>query len=119
MNKLTINGNLVKDMEVKVNKDLIIGEFTIANNQKIGQDEEQTTFLKCVIFGKRVEALEQYLVKGAKVLVDGRLSINQVKNEDDVWNTYVSLYVDGLEIEKFVPVEEEKPKTKSKYSKRK
>ena len=66
---------------------------------------------------KRVEALEQYLVKGAKVLVDGRLSINQVKNDEDIWNTYVSLYVDGLEIEKFVQ-EEEKPKAKSKYKKR-
>ena len=117
MNKLVINGNLTKDMEVKDIKGNLVGEFTIANNQRIGKDNEQTTFLKCVIFGSRVETLQAYLLKGAKVLVDGRLSINTVKNEDDIFNTYVSLYVDGLEIEKFVNVEEEQPKKKQQYKK--
>ena len=62
MNNLTINGNLVKDMEIKDVKGQLIGESTIANNQRVNKDKEETTFLKCTLFGTRVEALEKYLV---------------------------------------------------------
>ena len=115
MNNLTINGNLVRDMEIKDVKGLLIGEFTIANNQRVSKDKEETTFLKCTLFGVRVEALEKYLVKGAKVLVTGRLSIANVESEDG-YKTYVSCIVNDLEIEKFVNAEEQ-PKKSSKYNK--
>ena len=115
MNNLTINGNLVRDIENKDVKGLLIGEFTIANNQRVGKDKEETTFLKCTLFGTRVESLEKYLVKGAKVLVTGRLSIANVESEDG-YRTYVSCIVDNLEIEKFVNAEEQ-PKKSSKYNK--
>ena len=115
MNNLTINGNLVRDMEIKDVKGLLIGEFTIANNQRVSKDKEETTFLKCTLFGTRVEALEKYLVKGAKVLVTGRLSIANVESEDG-YKTYVSCIVDNLEIEKFIEPEEQ-PKKSSKYTK--
>ena len=115
MNNLTINGHLVKDMEIKDVKGLLIGEFTIANNQRVGKDKEETTFLKCTLFGQRVEALEKFLVKGAKVLVTGRLSIVNVQSEDG-YKTYVSCIVNELEIEKFVEAEEQ-PKKSSKYNK--
>ena len=115
MNNLTINGNLVRDMEIKDVKGLLIGEFTIANNQRVGKDKEETTFLKCTLFGSRVESLEKFLVKGAKVLVTGRLSIANVESEDG-YKTYVSCLVDNLEIEKFVEPEEQ-PKKSNKYNK--
>ena len=115
MNNLTINGNLVRDMEIKDVKGLLIGEFTIANNQRVNKDKEETTFLKCTLFGTRVEALEKFLVKGAKVLVTGRLSIANVETEDG-YKTYVSCIVNELEIEKFVEAEEH-PKKASKYNK--
>ena len=115
MNNLTINGHLVKDMEIKDVKGLLIGEFTIANNQRVNKDKEETTFLKCTLFGTRVEALEKYLVKGAKVLVTGRLSIANVK-DDDSYKTYVSCIVDNLEIEKFAEPDEQ-PKKSYKYNK--
>ena len=115
MNNLTINGNLVRDMEIKDIKGLLIGEFTIANNQRVSKDKEETTFLKCTLFGARVEALEKFLVKGAKVLVTGRLSIANVESEDG-YKTYVSCIVNELEIEKFVQAEEQSKKS-SKYNK--
>ena len=115
MNNLTINGNLVRDMEIKDVKGLLIGEFTIANNQRVNKDKEETTFLKCTLFGSRVEALEKFLVKGAKVLVTRRLSIANVQAEDG-YKTFVSCIVNELEIEKFVEPEEQ-PKKSSKYNK--
>ena len=115
MNNLTINGHLVKDMEIKDVKGLLIGEFTIANNQRVGKDKDVTTFLKCTLFGHRVESLEKFLVKGAKVLVNGSLSVANVET-DDGYKTYVSCIVDKVEIEKFVEAEEQ-PKKSSKYNK--
>ena len=118
MNNLTINGHLVKDMEIKDVKGLLIGEFTIANNQRVNKEKEETTFLKCTLFGARVEALEKFLVKGAKVLVSGRLSIANVESEDG-YKTYVSCIVNDLEIEKFIQAEEPKSNKYSKYKKSK
>lgn len=122
MNKLIIKGNLTKDIEIKTTPNgALVGEFTIANNERVG-DKDVTTFIKCVMFGERVEKIEPYLLKGAKVLVDGRLEVKTIVNEQ-LYNTYVSLYVNELDILKFVDSEEEpkqttKQNTKKTYQKR-
>ena len=100
MNKLIIKGNLTKDIDVKTTSNgTLLGEFTVANNERVGENEV-TTFIKCVMFGERVEKICPYLLKGTKVLVDGRLEVKTVVNEQ-LYNTYVSLYVNELDILKF------------------
>ena len=123
MNKLIIKGNLTKDIDVKTTSNgTLVGEFTVANNERVGENEV-TTFIKCVMFGERVEKICPYLLKGTKVLVDGRLEVKTVVN-DQLYNTYVSLYVNELDILKFVDGEEElkqttKQTTRKMYQKRK
>ena len=123
MNKLIIKGNLTKDIEVKTTSNgTLVGEFTVANNERVGENEV-TTFIKCVMFGERVEKICPYLLKGTKVLVDGRLEVKTVVNEQ-LYNTYVSLYVNELDILKFVDGEEETKQTakqpvRKMYQKRK
>ena len=118
MNNLTVNGNLVKDMEVKpYGKGNILASFTVANNERVGQ-EETTSFINCVMFGeKRIEALQKYLVKGCKVLITGRLQVENYKDEDGNYKNYTSVVINNLEIEKFVNDEEDNKK--SKYNKNK
>ena len=117
MNKLIIKGNLTKDIDVKTTSNgTLVGEFTVANNERVGENEV-TTFIKCVMFGERVEKICPYLLKGTKVLVDGRLEVKTVVNEQ-LYNTYVSLYVNELDILKFVDGEEE-PKQIAKQPARK
>lgn len=118
MNNLIVNGNLVKDMEVKpYGKGNILASFTIANNERVGQ-EETTSFINCVMFGeKRIEALQKYLVKGCKVLVTGRLQIENYQDSEGYSRKYTSVVVDNLEIEKFVNDEEDNKN--SKYNKNK
>ena len=103
MNKVILNGNLVRDMEVRQTKGgTDVGEFTIANNIGYGEDVK-TLFVKCTLFGKRVEALQKYLLKGCKVLIDGQLEINNYHNEkEDTWATYVNIVVNDIDILKFV-----------------
>lgn len=116
MNKVIISGNLVKDMEVTTTKKTDIGNFTIANNRGYG-DEQRTTFVRCSLFGKRVESMEKYLVKGAKVLITGVLDIVS-KEIDEEYVNFTNVIVDEIEILKFKDnddeEEEEKEKSKGK-----
>ena len=110
MNKLLVNGNLVKDMEVKDTGKCLVGNFTIANNVGFGEDQK-TNFINCVLFGDRVESLVEYLVKGCKVLVEGELAIEQYEINDE--KRYITkVYVKSLEIEKFKEQEDKKNKYK-------
>ena len=110
MNKLLVNGNLVRDMEVKDTGKCLVGNFTIANNVGYGEDQK-TNFINCVMFGDRVESLVEYLVKGCKVLIEGELAIEQYEVNDE--KRYArKVQVKSLEIEKFKEQEDKKNKYK-------
>ena len=121
MNNLIVNGNLVRDLEVKTyGKEGILGSFTVANNERVGQNEV-TSFINCTMFGeKRIEALQKYLVKGCKVLITGRLQIENYQDNEGNYKSFTNVVVDNLEIEKFVNDEEDNKNNKnSKYNKNK
>ena len=75
MNTVILIGHLTRDMEVAYSKTgTAIGKFTIAVNTYVSKDNQETLFLDCVIFGERAEKLKDYLKKGTKVSVSGRLA---------------------------------------------
>ena len=101
MNKVFINGNLTKDMDVKVLQNgYYVGKFTIANTVGYG-DKKKTYFIPCTLFGKRVESLEKILVTGAGVIVEGQLDYTSVKDEQGNWKNYTNVIVTEIEITKF------------------
>ena len=88
MNKVILCGNLTKDMDVKIIKgktkksdDTIVGRFTLAVNEGYG-DNKKATFIPVTIFNKTVENLEEYLIKGTKVNVVGRLDIKHIQMKE-------------------------------------
>ena len=112
MNKVILCGNLTKDMDVKIIKgktkkdnDNIVGRFTVAVNEGYG-DNKKTTFVPVTIFNKTVENLEEYLIKGTKVNIVGRLDIQNVETEEG-YRTYVSVISNEIQLLK-VPEPEEK-----------
>lgn len=72
MNSISIAGNLTKDAETRYlpNGDAV-ASFGIADNQ--GKDKP-AIFWNCSLFGKRGEALAQYLTKGQSVTVSGTVT---------------------------------------------
>ena len=101
MNKVFINGNLTKDMDVKVLQNgNYVGKFTIANTVGYG-DKKKTYFIPCTLFGKRVESLEKILVTGVGVSVEGQLDYTSVKDEQGNWKNYTNVIVTEIEITKF------------------
>ena len=113
MNKVTISGNLTKDMEVNVTKkDALVGRFTVA--AQIGHgDNSKTQFYPVVLFGNRVESLQKYLLKGTKVLIDGQIDYNSIQNDEGEWKNYFQIIVNDLDILKFVEIEEKQDNKKN------
>ena len=113
MNKVIISGNLTKDMEVNVTKkDILVGKFTVAVQIGYG-DNSKTQFYPVVLFGNRVESLQKYLLKGAKVLIDGQIDYNSIQNDEGDWKNYFQVIVNDLEILKFVEIEEKQDNKKN------
>ena len=117
MNKVILCGNLVKDMDVKVIKgktkkadDVIVGRFTLAVNEGYGENKK-ATFIPVTIFNKTVENLEEFLIKGTKVNVVGRLDINNVETEEG-YKTYVSVISNEIQLLKVAETDEKSYKKK-------
>ena len=128
MNKVILCGNLTKDMDVKIYKgktkkdnDTIVGRFTVAVNEGYGENKK-TTFIPVTIFNKTVENLEEYLIKGTKVNICGKLDI-QNKETEDGYKTFVSVLANEVQLLKVAtpeyPDEDEEIENKKnkKYSK--
>lgn len=79
INKVIVSGNLTRDPELRNTAGgmAVLGFGVAVNdrvkNQQTGEWEDRPNFIDCAMFGKRAEAVSQYLRKGAKVAVEGRL----------------------------------------------
>ena len=70
----------------------------ISRDAKENQQNQQTAdFIYCIAFGKTAEAAEKYLVKGTKILVEGRIQTGSYTNNQGqkVYTTDVA--VENLE----------------------
>lgn len=71
--KLIIIGNLGRDPEMKFTPDgNPVTSINIATSRKY-KDKDETTWFRVSVFGKQAESVNQFLQKGSKVLVEGRL----------------------------------------------
>jgi len=78
INSAIIYGRLGQDPELKsLPNGTAVVNFSIATTRtwkdKDGQKQEQTEWHRCVIFGKRAEVVKQYVHKGDKFYIEGRL----------------------------------------------
>jgi single-strand DNA-binding protein len=81
MNNLNFTGRIGNDAEVKSTQGgTTVCEFSAAMKSGYG-DKEHTTWVKCVMFGKRAEGgLVQYLVKGQEIAVSGEAKLETWDN---------------------------------------
>ena len=80
MNSITIAGGLGRDAEVKyLNNGDPICNFSVADSQ--GRDKP-TIWWNCTLYGKRAEALSQYLTKGQSVTVVGTVTEREWQDKE-------------------------------------
>lgn len=74
-NKVLLIGHLGKEPEMKfLPSGAAVVNFSIACNSKSKDGQEHTDWFDVVAWSKTAELCNQYLVKGSKVFIDGRLS---------------------------------------------
>ena len=81
-NKVMLIGRLTRDIELKyTTSGLATAKSSLATSYKYkdksGADKEEVCFIDFNLFGRSAEVANQYLKKGSKVLIEGRLILNQ------------------------------------------
>lgn len=87
LNQAQIIGNLTKDPEVRQTPNgNTVATFTIATNftwkDSNGQKQEKAEFHNIVAWGKLAEICQNYLNKGQKIYIQGRLQTRDWEAED-------------------------------------
>lgn len=82
MNKVILIGNLAKDINLKyLNTGVAVGESSMAINQvykkQDGTKVQDTCFIDIVMYGRSAEISNQYLKKGSKLCIEGKLNFQQ------------------------------------------
>lgn len=88
VNKVILVGNLGRDAELRYTPGgAAVANFSIATTEtwtdkNTGQRQEHTEWHRVDLWGKRAEALQQYLTKGLKIYVEGSLRTRQWEDRD-------------------------------------
>ena len=89
LNKVMLIGNLTRDPEIKnTPSGQTVATFSIATNlvwtDSSGQKQERAEFHNIVVWRKLAEICGQYLHKGSKVYIEGRLQTRDWTGNDGV-----------------------------------
>ncbi len=100
-NKVIMIGHLTRDIELKyLPNGTAIGKSSIATNHSYktqsGEKKDETCFLEFDIFGKPAEIVNQYVKRGQKILLEGRLVLQQWTAQDGSKRSKHSLRVESF-----------------------
>lgn len=87
LNRAQLVGNLTRDPEMRYTPNgQAVCSFSVATNRrwrdKDGNQQDQTEFHNIVAWGKLAEIANQYLKKGNKVYIEGRLQTRSWEGQD-------------------------------------
>lgn len=101
LNRVQLIGNLTRDPEVKqLPGGQVVATFSIATNMtwkdQSGQQQTKSEFHNVVVWRKLAEICGQYLKKGGKVFVEGRLQTRDWEGEDGVKRYRTEVVVENM-----------------------
>ena len=112
MNKVILNGNLCKEIELRyttTNTPVVSNTIAVRNDFKNAQGEYESQFINFVAYRKNAEFLNKYATKGTKVLLEGRLNNRSYDKQDGTKAYITEVIVDRFELLGSKPKEEQKP----------
>ena len=102
INRVVISGNLTRDPELRATASgmQVLGFGVAVNdrrkNAQTGEWEDVPNFIDCTVFGSRAQSLSNYLSKGTKVAIEGKLRWSQWER-DGQKRSKIEVIVDDLE----------------------
>ncbi len=103
INRVNISGNLTRDAEHRATASgLSVLKMGVAvndrrKNQETGEWEDVPNFVDATMFGARADALAQYLVKGTKVAIEGKLRWSSWETPQGDKRSKLEVVVDEIE----------------------
>ena len=90
MNKVILMGRLTRDPDVRYSQGpepQAFARYTLAVDRRIRRDNndpnaQTADFISCVAFGKSAQFAEQYLRKGTKIAITGRIQTGKYTNRE-------------------------------------
>lgn len=88
--KIVIVGNLGRDPEMRFTPSgQAVTNFNVATNRRYtsstGERVDETIWFRVSVWGRQAETCNQYLSKGRKVLVEGRLTADPATGGPRIW----------------------------------
>lgn len=100
MNRIVVLGRLVRDPEIRYTPNgRVVGQFTLAVDRPFANQDGQreSDFIPVVIWGKQAETIGNSVVKGQRLLVEGRLQIRSYEAKDGSSRTIAEIVADRFE----------------------
>lgn len=99
MNKAILMGRLTKDPEItSTTNGTSIGRFSIAVDRRYKREgEPEADFFTCTSFGKQAEFVGNYLKKGTKVVITGRIQNDSYTNKEGQKVNTTKIMVEEIE----------------------
>lgn len=101
-NRIVLVGHLTRDIDLRYTQSgAAIGSCGIAVTRKYtlnGEKREETCFIDITFFGKQAETANQYLGKGSKLLVEGRLKFDQWTDNNGQNRSKHTVAVENMEM---------------------
>jgi single-strand DNA-binding protein len=103
MNKIMLIGNLGRDPEMSyTNNGTAVTRFSLAVNRytksPTGERQEETEWFNIVAWRQLAETCSQYLRKGMKVFVEGRVQQRKYTGQDGIQRTAIDVIASDMEI---------------------
>ena len=104
INRVIISGNLTRDPELKRTQGgMAVLQLGLAvndrrKNQQTGEWEDVANFVDCTMFGTRAERVAQYLSKGSKVTIEGKLRYHSWEAQDGGKRSKLEVVVDEIDL---------------------
>jgi single-strand DNA-binding protein len=101
-NKVILVGNLTRDIELRYSQSgMGIANTAIATSRKFtsnGEKKEEVCFVDITFFARSAEIANQYLRKGSKILVEGRLNFDQWVDQNGQKRSKHSVIVETMQM---------------------
>lgn len=101
LNKVQLIGNLTRDPELRYTPSgNAVASFSMATNREYkkenGEKVEDAEFHRIVAWNKLAELIGQYLKKGSKIFIEGRLSTRKWTGQDGSEKQTTEIVVDDV-----------------------
>jgi single-strand DNA-binding protein len=102
-NKVILIGNLTRDVELRyLPSGQALAKCGIATNRRFkdagGNQKDETMFIDFTVWGRSAEVANQYLKKGSRVLLEGRLVLEQWTDQTGQKRSKHSVTVENLKM---------------------